>query len=120
MASLRNETILSLGLDMGPVSSQTTDRPPDPPLLQVGLRHINDYVSYVWVKDNQVSFSDRLNQVPSPLPETGVPPRQQGGLPELSSALWKRQRGGYLVSESWMGPEAIELICICLSFPGVH
>ena len=42
MASLRNETILSLGLDMGPVSSQTTDRPPDPPLLQVGLRHIND------------------------------------------------------------------------------
>lgn len=25
MASLRNETILSLGLDMGPVSFQTTD-----------------------------------------------------------------------------------------------
>ena len=82
MASLRNETILSLGLDMGPVSFQTTDHPPDPPLLQVGLRHINDYVSYVWVKDNQVSFSDRLNQVPSPLPETGVPPRQQRGLPD--------------------------------------
>lgn len=121
MASLRNETILSLGLDMGPVSFQTTDHPPDPPLLQVGLRHINDYVSYVWVKDNQVSFSDRLNQVPSPLPETGVPPRQQRGLPELSSVLWKEQRAGYIVAESWMGPEAIELTCICpSSFPGVH
>lgn len=31
MASLRNETILSVGLDMGPVSSQTTDHLPDPP-----------------------------------------------------------------------------------------
>ncbi|XP_059990632.1 inositol polyphosphate 5-phosphatase K isoform X7 [Lagenorhynchus albirostris] len=32
-------------------------------LYKVGLRHINDYVSYVWVRDNQVSFSDGLNQV---------------------------------------------------------
>ncbi|XP_037348583.1 inositol polyphosphate 5-phosphatase K [Talpa occidentalis] len=32
-------------------------------LYKVGLRHINDYVSYVWVKDNQVFSSDRLNQV---------------------------------------------------------
>ncbi|XP_065752891.1 inositol polyphosphate 5-phosphatase K isoform X2 [Phocoena phocoena] len=32
-------------------------------LCKVGLRHINDYVSYVWVRDNQVSFSDGLNQV---------------------------------------------------------
>ncbi|XP_061246606.1 inositol polyphosphate 5-phosphatase K isoform X1 [Bos javanicus] len=42
-------------------------------LYKVGLRHINDYVSYVWVKDNQVSFSDRLNQVYidiSDIPET--------------------------------------------------
>lgn len=31
MTSLRNETILSVGLDMGPVSSQTTDHLPDPP-----------------------------------------------------------------------------------------
>ncbi|KAB0401943.1 hypothetical protein E2I00_019357, partial [Balaenoptera physalus] len=39
----------------------------------VGLRHINDYVSYVWVGDNQVSFSDGLNQVYidiSDIPET--------------------------------------------------
>ncbi|XP_037663871.1 inositol polyphosphate 5-phosphatase K isoform X1 [Choloepus didactylus] len=32
-------------------------------LYKVGLRHINDYVSYVWVRDNQVSFSDGPNQV---------------------------------------------------------
>ncbi|XP_057572452.1 inositol polyphosphate 5-phosphatase K isoform X2 [Hippopotamus amphibius kiboko] len=32
-------------------------------LYKVGLRHINDYVSYVWVRDNQVSFGDGLNQV---------------------------------------------------------
>lgn len=41
--------------------------------LEVGLRHINDYVSYVWVRDNQVSFSDQLNQVYidiSDMPET--------------------------------------------------
>ncbi|XP_036691527.1 inositol polyphosphate 5-phosphatase K isoform X5 [Balaenoptera musculus] len=42
-------------------------------LYKVGLRHINDYVSYVWVRDNQVSFSDGLNQVYidiSDIPET--------------------------------------------------
>uniref|UniRef100_A0A8C3YBE1 Inositol polyphosphate 5-phosphatase K n=1 Tax=Catagonus wagneri TaxID=51154 RepID=A0A8C3YBE1_9CETA len=42
-------------------------------LYKVGLRHINDYVSYVWVGDNQVSFSDELNQVyinRSDIPET--------------------------------------------------
>ncbi|XP_025871934.1 inositol polyphosphate 5-phosphatase K isoform X3 [Vulpes vulpes] len=32
-------------------------------LYKVGLRHINDYVSYVWVGDNQVSFSNGLIQV---------------------------------------------------------
>ncbi|XP_004483828.1 inositol polyphosphate 5-phosphatase K isoform X2 [Dasypus novemcinctus] len=32
-------------------------------LYKVGLRHINDYVSYVWVRDNHVSYSDGLNQV---------------------------------------------------------
>ncbi|XP_013358853.1 PREDICTED: inositol polyphosphate 5-phosphatase K isoform X1 [Chinchilla lanigera] len=32
-------------------------------LYKVGMRHINDYVSYVWVGDNQVSFGDNLNQV---------------------------------------------------------
>nr|XP_025706918.1 inositol polyphosphate 5-phosphatase K isoform X2 [Callorhinus ursinus] len=42
-------------------------------LYKVGLRHINDYVSYVWVRDNQVSFSDGLSQVyfnTSNIPET--------------------------------------------------
>lgn len=29
----------------------------------MGLRHINDYVSFVWVGDNQVSSNDGLNQV---------------------------------------------------------
>lgn len=60
----RNENTLSLGFAVGLVASQTTDRPI--PLPQVGLRHINDYVSYVWVRDNQVSFNDGLNQVPAP------------------------------------------------------
>uniref|UniRef100_A0A8C8ZX20 Inositol polyphosphate 5-phosphatase K n=1 Tax=Prolemur simus TaxID=1328070 RepID=A0A8C8ZX20_PROSS len=32
-------------------------------LYKVGMRHVNDYVSYVWVGDNQISFSDNLNQV---------------------------------------------------------
>lgn len=32
-------------------------------LYKVGFRHINDYVSYVWVSDNEVSCSDGLNQV---------------------------------------------------------
>ncbi|XP_066219630.1 inositol polyphosphate 5-phosphatase K [Saccopteryx leptura] len=42
-------------------------------LYKVGFRHINDYVCYVWVGDNQVSFSDELNQVYiniSDIPET--------------------------------------------------
>lgn len=70
---------------MGPGSPQTTD--PLIPLPQVGLRHINDYVSYVWVGDNQVSFGDQLNQVPAPSPELGVPRLQQVGLPEGSCLL---------------------------------
>ncbi|KAK7803820.1 hypothetical protein U0070_001782 [Myodes glareolus] len=32
-------------------------------LYKVRMRHINDYVSYVWVGDNQVSGSNNLNQV---------------------------------------------------------
>ncbi|XP_069883553.1 inositol polyphosphate 5-phosphatase K isoform X2 [Dipodomys merriami] len=32
-------------------------------LYKVGMRHIYDYVSYVWAADNQVSMSDNLNQV---------------------------------------------------------
>ncbi|XP_012871765.1 PREDICTED: inositol polyphosphate 5-phosphatase K [Dipodomys ordii] len=32
-------------------------------LYKVGMRHIYDYVSYVWAGDNQVSMSDNLNQV---------------------------------------------------------
>ncbi|KAM4844139.1 inositol polyphosphate 5-phosphatase K [Thomomys bottae] len=32
-------------------------------LYKVGMRHIYDYVSYVWAGDNQVSLSDNLNQV---------------------------------------------------------
>lgn len=42
-------------------------------LYKVGFRHINDYVCYVWVEDNEVSFSDELNQVYiniSDIPET--------------------------------------------------
>ncbi|KAM6164933.1 inositol polyphosphate 5-phosphatase K [Rhynchocyon petersi] len=42
-------------------------------LYKVGLRHINDYVTYVWVGDNQVSINDGLNQVyinTSNIPET--------------------------------------------------
>ncbi|XP_036264540.1 inositol polyphosphate 5-phosphatase K isoform X3 [Pipistrellus kuhlii] len=57
--------------------SLTQDFPSSPwdwiGLYKVGLRHINDYVSYVWVRDNQVSISDGLNQVyinMSDIPET--------------------------------------------------
>nr|KAF6295864.1 inositol polyphosphate-5-phosphatase K [Myotis myotis] len=57
--------------------SLTPDFPSSPwdwiGLYKVGLRHINDYVSYVWVRDNQVSFNDGLNQVYiniSDIPET--------------------------------------------------
>lgn len=32
-------------------------------LYKVGMRHINDYVSYVWVGDNQVSRGNNPNQV---------------------------------------------------------
>ncbi|XP_038183326.1 inositol polyphosphate 5-phosphatase K [Arvicola amphibius] len=42
-------------------------------LYKVGMRHINDYVSYVWVGDNQVAFSNNPNQVYiniSDVPET--------------------------------------------------
>ncbi|VTJ55170.1 Hypothetical predicted protein [Marmota monax] len=42
-------------------------------LYKVGMRHVNDYVSYVWARDNQISFSDNLNQVYmniSNIPET--------------------------------------------------
>ncbi|XP_059525179.1 inositol polyphosphate 5-phosphatase K isoform X3 [Myotis daubentonii] len=57
--------------------SLTPDFPSSPwdwiGLYKVGLRHINDYVSYVWVRDNQISFNDGLNQVYiniSDIPET--------------------------------------------------
>lgn len=86
MAQPRNETILSLGLAVGPVCSQSTNYPY--PLPQVGFRHINDYVSYVWVRDNEVSFSNGLNQVPAPLPNIGFPQLQQFSLPESSSVFW--------------------------------
>ncbi|XP_017511655.1 inositol polyphosphate 5-phosphatase K isoform X4 [Manis javanica] len=42
-------------------------------LYKVGLRHINDYLSYVWVGDNQVSSNSGLYQVYiniSDIPET--------------------------------------------------
>ncbi|XP_006891079.1 PREDICTED: inositol polyphosphate 5-phosphatase K [Elephantulus edwardii] len=32
-------------------------------LYKVGLRHINDYITYVWVGDNQVSVCEGLNKV---------------------------------------------------------
>ncbi|XP_002747867.1 inositol polyphosphate 5-phosphatase K isoform X2 [Callithrix jacchus] len=47
--------------------SSTSDFPRSPwdwiGLYKVGLRDIHDYVSYIWVGDNQVSFSNNLNQV---------------------------------------------------------
>ena len=63
------------------------------PLSQVGLRHINDYVSYVWVRDNQVSFSDGLTQVPACFPEIGIPHLLHEGLPGHLSVFWKDQGG---------------------------
>uniref|UniRef100_A0A8D1DKW6 Inositol polyphosphate-5-phosphatase K n=1 Tax=Sus scrofa TaxID=9823 RepID=A0A8D1DKW6_PIG len=77
-------------------------------LYKVGLRHINDYVSYVWVGDNQVSFGDQLNQVPAPSPELGVPRLQQVGLPEGSCLLEGTEP--VLVTESWAwgcGPDPL-------------
>jgi len=63
-------------------------------LYKVGLRHINDYVSYVWVRDNQVSFSDGLSQVPARFPEIGIPCLPRVALPEHCSVFWKEQRVG--------------------------
>lgn len=60
----------------------------------MGFRHINDYVCYVWVKDNEVSFSDELNQVPAPLPNLGIPQLQQLGLLEHLSVFWSTQKAG--------------------------
>ena len=70
----------------------------------MGLRHINDYVSYVWVRDNQVSFNDGLSQVPAPFPKLGIPRLQHEGLPEHRS-VFGRNRGwdDLLLSAGW-GP----------------
>ncbi|KAG8437231.1 hypothetical protein GDO86_008075 [Hymenochirus boettgeri] len=32
-------------------------------LYRVGFRHTNDYVTYAWVKDDEISFSEDCNQV---------------------------------------------------------
>ncbi|KAJ1186463.1 hypothetical protein NDU88_003244 [Pleurodeles waltl] len=32
-------------------------------LYKVGFRHTNDYVTYAWVKDDEISFSEDVNQV---------------------------------------------------------
>lgn len=49
------------GLDMGSL-------PPGalaalPLARQVAFRHVNDYVTYVWVQDNEISSEDRAKQV---------------------------------------------------------
>ncbi|PNJ22429.1 inositol polyphosphate 5-phosphatase K isoform X2 [Pongo pygmaeus] len=53
--------------DMMVSYSSTSDFPSSPwdwiGLYKVGLRDINDYVSYAWVGDSKVSCSDNLNQV---------------------------------------------------------
>lgn len=32
-------------------------------VLQVGFRSVSDYITYTWVKDDEVSFNDELTQV---------------------------------------------------------
>ncbi|XP_045841942.1 inositol polyphosphate 5-phosphatase K isoform X3 [Meles meles] len=75
--TLMPEGLWTMENDMLISYSLTPDFPSSPwdwiGLYKVGLRHINDYVSYVWVRDNQVSFSDGLSQVyfnTSDIPET--------------------------------------------------
>uniref|UniRef100_A0A2K5RC72 Inositol polyphosphate 5-phosphatase K n=1 Tax=Cebus imitator TaxID=2715852 RepID=A0A2K5RC72_CEBIM len=64
---LMPEDLWTLENDLMVSYSSTSDFPRSPwdwiGLYKVGLRDIHDYVSYIWVGDNQVSFSDNLNQV---------------------------------------------------------
>lgn len=61
------EDLWTVENDMMVSYSSTLDFPSSPwdwiGLYKVGLRDINDYVSYAWVGDSQVSCSDNLNQV---------------------------------------------------------
>jgi hypothetical protein len=61
------------------------------------MRHINDYVSYVWVGDNQISFSDNLKQVHL----------QWSGFPRHSCLLERRVLDN--LSLSWEEPRTLEL-----------
>ncbi|XP_016066605.1 PREDICTED: inositol polyphosphate 5-phosphatase K isoform X2 [Miniopterus natalensis] len=76
LITLMSEGLWTMENDMLISYSLTSDFPSSPwdwiGLYKVGLRHINDYVSYVWVKDNQISCNG-LNQVyfsGSDIPET--------------------------------------------------
>ncbi|XP_074244442.1 inositol polyphosphate 5-phosphatase K isoform X3 [Saimiri boliviensis] len=64
---LMPEDLWTLENDLMVSYSSTSDFPRSPwdwiGLYKVGLRDIHDYVSYIWVGDNEVSFSDNLNQV---------------------------------------------------------
>lgn len=71
----------------------------------MGLRHINDYLSYVWVKDNQVSFNDGLSQVPAPSPQIGVPRLGHKALPEHCS-LSEGTDGGITCCRELRGAQA--------------
>ncbi|XP_024420524.2 inositol polyphosphate 5-phosphatase K isoform X1 [Desmodus rotundus] len=77
LITLMPEGLWTMENDMLVSYTLTPDFPSSPwdwiGLYKVGLRHIHDYVSYVWVWDNQLSFSDGLNQVyinVSDIPET--------------------------------------------------
>ncbi|XP_012508488.1 PREDICTED: inositol polyphosphate 5-phosphatase K isoform X3 [Propithecus coquereli] len=67
LITLMPESLWTMENNMVVSYSSAPDFPSSPwdwiGLYKVGMRHINDYVSYVWVGDNQISFSDNLNQV---------------------------------------------------------
>ncbi|XP_008968188.3 inositol polyphosphate 5-phosphatase K isoform X1 [Pan paniscus] len=64
---LMPEDLWTVENDMMVSYSSTSDFPSSPwdwiGLYKVGLRDVNDYVSYAWVGDSKVSCSDNLNQV---------------------------------------------------------
>ncbi|XP_055223086.2 inositol polyphosphate 5-phosphatase K isoform X2 [Gorilla gorilla gorilla] len=64
---LMPEDLWTMENDMMVSYSSTSDFPSSPwdwiGLYKVGLRDVNDYVSYAWVGDSKVSCSDNLNQV---------------------------------------------------------
>ncbi|XP_021562302.1 inositol polyphosphate 5-phosphatase K isoform X2 [Carlito syrichta] len=67
LITLMPEDLWTMENDMVVSYSSTPDFPSSSwdwiGLYKVGMCDIYDYVSYVWVGDNQISFSDNLNQV---------------------------------------------------------